>query len=307
MKIKMNKLLIVLLILAAAINFGCSRADSNTMYRAASTMNYGGSTGVVTTQASLMAYNEAVFMHDSIRIEESFDTMAANLSDSMRKLIKQAYIRIRVDNLNEADIAISVLLNKYNAYSAMTETEENSRYYSLRVPERFYDDFLSEMNGMGRLIRRSENTEDVTLRYYDLEGRLEMKRTLLKTFQEYLTRARTIDEILSVEARIAELQYDIEGTAVQLRNLSNRIDYATIDLSIQGPVSASQTGNETLGERIKQLLGSFGGFLSSALVVIIGIIIFGIPVILLLTFLFWLLFGRVGLLRKLWMLVKVKR
>jgi len=160
---------------------------------------------------------------------------------------------------------------------------------------------------MGRLIRRSESTEDVTLRYYDLEGRLEMKRELLKTFQSYLTRARNIEEIMSVEARIAELQNDIEGTGVQLRHLTNRVDYATIDLNLIGPASAQQTQSETLGERIRALFGNFGNFLATVVVIIIGIVIFGIPLVLLFTLLFWLLFGKVGLLRKLWVLVKGKK
>ena len=134
-----------------------------------------------------------------------------------------------------------------------------------------------------------------------------MKRELLRTFQSYLTRARNIEEILSVETRIAELQNDIEGTAVQLRYLSNRIDYATIDLNLLGPVSASQSQGLTLGERIKGLFGNFGDFLSTVAIVIIGIIIFGIPLVIICAILFWLLFGKVGLLKKLWGLVKGKK
>jgi len=134
-----------------------------------------------------------------------------------------------------------------------------------------------------------------------------MKKELLKTFQSYLTRARNIEEILSVEARIAELQNDIEGTGVQLRHLANRVDYATIDLNLLGPASASKPQTATLGERITGLFGNFGYFLSTVLVIIIGIVVFGVPLMLLLTLLFWLLFGKIGLLRKLWVVVKVKK
>ncbi|MCL2441472.1 MAG: DUF4349 domain-containing protein [Treponema sp.] len=253
-----------------------------------------------------MAYNDAAVMHDSIRVEES-SMEAANLSNDERKLIKRAHVRIRVENLEAADASISDMMSKYNAYAASMNAEENSRYYSLRVPSSLYDSFLAEMNGMGRMLHRSENTEDVTLRYYDLEGRLEMKRTLLRTFQSYLTRARTIEEILSVEARIAELQNDIEGTGMQLRHLSNRVDYATIDLNLVGPVAAGQTKNETFGERLKQLFGSFGSFLSTVAVIIVGIVVYGIPLMLLAALLFWVLFGRIGLLKKLWALVKGKK
>jgi len=224
-----------------------------------------------------------------------------------RKLVKSAYLRIRVENLDTADASVTGLLQKYDGYAASTVVEENSRNYSLRVPAPRYGIFLAEMNGMGRLLHRSENTEDVTLRYYDLEGRLETKKELLKTFQSYLGKAKTIEEILSVEARISELQYDIEGTGKQLRSLADRVDYATIDLYLFGPVAAAQNRSETFGERLKEMFGGFGAFLASMAVVIVGIVIYGIPIFLLVVFFFWILFGRIGLLKKLWQLVKGKK
>jgi len=107
-----------------------------------------------------------------------------------------------------------------------------------------------------------------------------------------------------VETRLSELQYDIEGTGIQLRNLANMVDYATIDLSLFGPVTSAPNRGLTLGERVKRLFGSFGGFLSTVAMVLIGIVIYGIPILLLLGLLFLLLFGKIGLARKLWRLIK---
>ena len=305
----MKKIIIITLI-AAALAFGCSKAASSVNDGYAETTS--SSQNIRYGRTMAYSYEEAAEMRDTIRAAPSVseggsDSDSAILSNQERKLVHRTYIRIRVENLDKADVIITDLLNKYDAYSASTEVTENSRNYSLRVPASQYKDFLKDMNGIGRLIRRSDSTEDVTLHYYDLEGRLEMKKELLKTFQSYLTRARNIEEILSVEARIAELQNDIEGTGVQLRYLANRVDYATIDLNLLGPVSASKPQTATLSERITGLFGNFGYFLSTMLVIIIGIVVFGIPLIILFTILFWLLFGKIGLLRKLWGVVKVKK
>jgi len=237
---------------------------------------------------------------------DSGDSMSAELNNVERKLVKRASIRMRVENLEAADASIAGLMEKYGAYAASTEIEENSYRYSLRVPSPEYDIFLSEMNGIGRTLRRLETTEDVTLQYYDLEGRLVTKRELLRTYQSYLGRARNIEEILSVEARIAELQSDIEGTGKQLRSLANRVDYATIDLNLLGPVVSTSNKDSTFGDQIKNLFGGFGGFLSAVTMVIIGIVIYGIPILLLLALLYLVLFGRIGLLKKLWRVVTVK-
>jgi len=244
-----------------------------------------------------LAYEEAGASDDS-------DSLSANYPDAERKLIKRANISVRVENLDTAEDSVNALLKKYDGYAASSNIQENSRYYSLRVPANYYDIFLAETGGMGRLINRYENTEDVTLRYYDLEGRLATKKELLKTFQAYLGKAKTIEEILSVEARISELQYEIEGTGIQFRNLANNIDYATIDLSLFGPVTSAPNQGLTFGERVKQLFGGFGGFLSTVAMVLLGIVIYGIPIILLLGLLFLIFFGKIGLAKKLWKLIK---
>jgi hypothetical protein len=216
-----------------------------------------------------------------------------------RKLTKTASFSIRVENLEESDASVTGLMAKYGAYAASTSIAESSRHYSIRVPSTAYDALLAGISGLGKLLHRQENAEDVTLRYYDLEGRLATKRELLKTYQSYLGRARNIEEILSVEAKIAELQNDLEGTGRELRNLAGRVDYASVDLNIQGPVASTPYRGPTLVERFKELFNGFGGFLSVLAVILSGIVIYGVPILLLLVLLFWLLFGKIGLLKNL--------
>ncbi|MCL2443824.1 MAG: DUF4349 domain-containing protein [Treponema sp.] len=277
------KKIIVLVLLASLLIFGCGKQSSPEVL-------YGGR-----AQPVGMVYEESLSRTTSAYMDMSGDSprdgrgrqasaSVMNMSDSTdlgagdidtfeRKLVKRASIRIRVENLETADNSVASLLEKYNGYAASTSIEENSRYYSLRVPTSQYDVFLAEMDGIGRLLGRYESTDDVTLRYYDLESRLDSKRELLRTFQAYLRRANTMEEILSVEARIADLQRDIEYTGTQLRNLANMVDYSTIDLSLMGPVAMSPTRSVTLGERIKQLFGGFGNFLSTVAVVLLGFVI----------------------------------
>ncbi|WP_010256105.1 DUF4349 domain-containing protein [Treponema primitia] len=216
-----------------------------------------------------------------------------------RKLVKRADLRLRVEDPAAADASITAAMEKYGAYASSSSINENSRSYTIRVPSASYDSLLAEMNGMGRLLYRSENAEDVTLRYYDLEGRLGTKRELLKTFQNYLGKAKDIEEILSVEERIAELQDEIDGTGKELRYLANLVDFATLELTIINPASSSYSA-PGLGDRFRELFNGFGEFVSAVLVVLLGIVIYGIPSILILTLLFWLLFGKIGVIKKLW-------
>jgi hypothetical protein len=282
---------LLMLISFLLLTFGCSK-------RSVSMAAYSGGGAAANRYEKQAAYDMA--MEDTDRpYNEAAEPETSAADTAGRKLAKTANFTIRVENLEESDASVTGLMEKYGAYSASTVISEDSRYYSIRVPSTAYDEFIAGAGALGRILQRQESAEDVTLRYYDLEGRLATKRELLKTYQAYLGQARNIEEILSVEAKIAELQNDLEGTGRELRNLANRVDYASVDLSIRGPVASTPYRGPTAGERFRELFSGFSGFLSVLAVVLAGIVVYGIPVLLLLVLLFWLLFGKVGLLKKL--------
>ena len=235
--------------------------------------------------------------------------MVAQLRNAVdRRLVRQASISMRAENLEAAETFVSEVMEKHNAYSASTVMEENSHHYSIRVPSTAYDVFLAEISGLGRILHRYERVEDVTLRYFDVEGRLATQRELLVTYQSYLGRARNIDEILSVERRIAELQREIDRSGRDLRDLSRNIEYSVVELRVLGPVAASAPfQGVTLAERIKGTFSGFGSFLSAMIIALISIVVYGIPIALLLALLIWILFGKIGLLKKLWRLAVGKK
>lgn len=294
------KKFLILITLFSALLFGCGRGGASQSFNFDDGGAYFGRASFAETAYALA---EPELLENDLPASSAF----ANPNNSERKLVKSAVIRIRVENLEKADASIVNLMEKYNGYSASTTIWENSYNYSLRIPSPLYDVFIAEISGMGRLIHRTENVEDVTLQYYDLEGRLESRRLLLGTFQSYLGRANNIEEILSVETRIADLQREIDRTGTQLRNLANQVDYASINLELTGPVASYPNRSETLGERVKLLFGNFGNFLSTLMVILLGFVIYGIPILLLLALLYLVLFGKIGLLKKLWAFIAKKQ
>ncbi|MDR2181572.1 MAG: DUF4349 domain-containing protein [Treponema sp.] len=215
-----------------------------------------------------------------------------------RKLVKEAWIGIRAEQLDAAQKQVGELMARYEAYSAAMRSFGNSVQYEIRVPSASYDAFLGGVTAIGTTLDRSESSEDVTVKYYDLEGRLATKKALLATFQSHLLRAQTIDDIMTIENRIADLQNEIDWLGSQLSELSGLVDFSTVHLNLEGPVSADPSYRPGIGERILELFRSFGDFASAALVVITAVLLFGIPVLLLILLAFWLFFGRVGLLKK---------
>jgi hypothetical protein len=237
-------------------------------------------------------------------VPSSAEAAGMSTSEMTRKLVKQVYLRIRVEDPAASDTTLRAVMEKHKAYSASTTILEITRNYTIRVPSAYYDVLLADLETMGKILYKSETAEDVTVRFYDLESRLETKRELLKTYRSYLARAANIEEILSVESRIADLESELDRTGKELRTLADLVDYSTVELELSGP--AALKSSPGLGERIGELFGSFGDFASTALLVIIGVVIFGIPALLAAVFFFWLLFGRIGLVKRLWRLAMGK-
>jgi hypothetical protein len=228
---------------------------------------------------------------------EAGNVSADSMTPAGRKLVYSAAISIRVGAFEDAEKRVGELLAHYHAYSSRTRADETSRDWTIRVPVASYRDALADIAGIGRVISRSETADDVTLRFYDLEGRLNTKRELLKTFQSYLTKAAAIEEILSVEEHIADLEDEIDRLGGEFALLNNQIDYATIRVTVR---NTAPPVRDTLGEQFRELFGSFGAFLRGIIVALTGIVVYGIPVVIICAALFWLLLGKIGLLRRLW-------
>jgi hypothetical protein len=263
------------------------------------------SAGVAASRAKSAGFSAA---------ESAFEESAEDLSRAAgadaerfyeRKLVMRASLTVRLDSPEKAEAPVKEALETYGGYIAEFTTYEHSRHYTLKVPAASYEDFLDRLSGLGKILFRSESAEDVTLNYYDLESRLASKQELLKTFQDYLGKAKTIEEIMTVEARIAELQQEIEWTGTRLRNLSHLIDFATIEFSVES--TGRSSSGDSLGERLSGLFRSFGGYVSAVALLLTGIVIYGVPSVLILAVLYWLLLGKIGLLRRLFALIRGKQ
>jgi hypothetical protein len=222
--------------------------------------------------------------------------------ENNRKFVITADLSIRLNDLKAGEEKLNGIMEKYAAYAAESRINRDSLFFSLKIPSPAYKKCFNELKEIGEIIYCTERTRDVTVPYYDLESRLNTKRELIKTYQSYLGKAKNIEEILSVERQIAELQNEIDRAGQEFKILSNSVDYAAVELELRGANRSLK--KETFGYRAKSLLSGFGEYISSAGIAFIGIVVYGIPGVLLLAALYWLLLGKIGLLRKLWRFVK---
>ena len=158
----------------------------------------------------------------------------------------------------------------------------------------------------GRVTNRSVSSQDVSDNYYDLQSRLETKYILRDKLTGYLNQAKDIKDLLEIERQLNSVLEDIDSTEGRFKRLSGQIDYSTIYINMQFERGKDEGGiilpdvKNSWNEFVSTVVSFFWGLLK----VIFYIVIFGIPLIALAAFLFWLLFGKIGLLVRLFKKLK---
>lgn len=129
----------------------------------------------------------------------------------------------------------------------------NDRNASLtvRIPAEKLDGFLSMVEAASNITNKSKNVEDVTLAYVDLESHKKALLTEEKRLLELLEMAETVEDLISIEDKLANVRYQLESMESQLRTYDNRINYSTVYLDIQEVTRLTPTEEPTTWSRIK--------------------------------------------------------
>ena len=218
-----------------------------------------------------------------------------------RKLVYQGSMDLESSDLPATEAFFEAAVQTAGGYIARRNADAGSVFMQVRVPVAALEGLMDALAGQGRILGRSLTAEDVTDSYFDLEGRLRNKRLLEARYREYLEEAKNLDEILQVERSLSEVTTDIEWLEGNFRDLGKRIELATLSVSIRSMYRADPS-NPTLGQSLRRLVAGFGEVLRIFLVILVGLVLYGIPVLLILAGFWWLSFGKLGLVRRLFSL-----
>lgn len=235
----------------------------------------------------------------------SNDSVSAQTVESSveQKLIRNGDISIEVSDLQKTQEAVQGWVKEFGGYISASNNGEKSSSYTVRIPSEKFDSAMDAAGALGTLKNKNISTQDVSEQFYDLQSRLETKKVLREKLNGYLRQANSMQDILKVESELNSVQSDIESMEGRLKRLASQIDFSTISVYVSLPYKSVQGGGfefPDLGDGFRHfasnIISYFGGFVA----VIFYVIICGIPLVAALAFFFWLLFGKVGLLIKLY-------
>lgn len=123
--------------------------------------------------------------------------------------------------------------------------------YTFRIPREKLDAFLASVAGQGTLTSRTESTEDVSLDYHDIEGRKKALETEYDTLMNLMASAQDVDTVIALNQRISEIRYQLDSYSSDLLRYDNRVNYATVSLSVTETDAESTTAETGTADRIR--------------------------------------------------------
>jgi len=178
-----------------------------------------------------------------------------------RKLIYTAYIMLETREFDKCTAQVNELLAKYGGYvessqvngvpEASESTQGRTAVIALRMPIDKYGTAMGELQAMGNLLSKNENTDDVSLQYVDTDSR---NKTLIAQRDRYmalLEKADSTESIIALQTEITNLTIQIEQNTAQLRFWDDKVSYSTISVELHELVipKSIEPSNPDLGAR----------------------------------------------------------
>lgn len=285
---------------------GCSKSSSS--YAVTSDLAVEESFEGSAAAPRMMASNKALAVSES---DAAFPSEAAVLdeqkgSEDVRKLVKNGSVSLQVQDLSSTEESVQSLCLEFGGYISSSSSNEKNAWYTVRIPSKNFDQAMEKAGEFGILRSRNVSADDVTDQYYDLESRIKTKKQMKANLELYLRQSSNMADTLKIEKELNSVISDLESMEGRFRRLSSQVEYSTLNINFSLPAGKTDPAVEKPG--FLENLGNFGygilHFFQILGMALIVLIVCGIPLVLLLAFLFWLLFGKVGLIKKLFRKIK---
>ncbi len=178
-----------------------------------------------------------------------------------RKIIRKATVNFETTEYESFLEALNACVAGAGGYVESSETYGGgiySDYYSrnaavtVRIPAGRYDAFMASVTQIGAMTYRSESKDDVTMSYIDVESHIRALETEYTTLLEILDKAETLEDVIMLQSRISDINYQLDSYKSQLRKYDDLISYCTVFINVNEVRRATPPNESTLtfGQRI---------------------------------------------------------
>ncbi|MBD8960637.1 MAG: DUF4349 domain-containing protein [Clostridiales bacterium] len=257
------------LLLCASLASCGAAAGKNESYRDSSDLYY-----AETTAAGYdIGYLEPSASADSYKSENT-DSAGMPSANPVReeKLVYTASVTLESEDFEAASDALHQkiaslggIIVSENAYNLNKKGYGGrSMDMTVRIPQENYETFLAGLSDICNVAAVNRYVDNLTERYYDNENRLKSYRIQEERLFAMLEKAESVTEMLEIESRLCDVQYQIEALTNTQRTIDNDVRYSTFNLTLAEVKKFTTPEPETFGDKFKEAVGgsleSFGVF-----------------------------------------------
>ncbi|MBI4671387.1 MAG: DUF4349 domain-containing protein [Chloroflexi bacterium] len=157
-----------------------------------------------------------------------------------RKIIKNAQVDMTVEDTPIALMRITGIATDVGGYVVGSRTygdgDRTGAQISIAVPVDRFEEALNLVRRVALRINQDiTSSSEVTEQYIDLESRLRNLEATAARLRDFLNRAQTITETLSVNTELTRVEQEIEQIKGKLNALSARSSFSTITADLREP------------------------------------------------------------------------
>ena len=139
-------------------------------------------------------------------------------------------------------------------------------YLVARIPTDSYEAFVEEIAGIGKVISRTQSTDNISRAYYDTETHIKALEIEEERLLSMMESAETIEEMIMVEERLTQVQSELNTEKGWLAEMDTDIAYSTVTINLREVREYSNEGPSyeapTFGERVRESFSkAWSGFL----------------------------------------------
>lgn len=288
------------LILAVALMTGCGAADSFDTYSAiTSSSSAVGAYDYGTDSATSSSYSTGIAQSSTTATADYDETAEVEVEDyeegsnstqnldSMtlleEKLVYYCDLEIETLDYDATMTSIKDTIKKYNGI-IQSENESDSsynwyyedyqktsgtmsNYIQVRIPSADYENFVSELDGVGKITSKSTSVDNISQKYYDTTTKIEALEIQEQNLLEMLEKCETIEDMITVEERLSDVQYELNSLQTSKRYMDTDVAYSYVNISVlevmEYHYSQTPAKKNTFADRLSNTLKSSAeGFLS---------------------------------------------
>lgn len=159
-----------------------------------------------------------------------------------RKIIEKIYFSLQTKNFDNVTGSFESKVLENGGYIEKSQIDgkdfdydytQRTANYVVRIPSEKVDVFCEYISGACTVMNKEVTTDDVTLKYVDMESRVKALTTEQESLERLLEKAESVSDIITIREQLTNVIYQIESYKSQLRTYDNLIEFTTITIDIR--------------------------------------------------------------------------